>query len=717
MFYQQYGLSKIAASNAWQVSTGSSNVVVAILDSGINYHHEDLAPNMWRNPGEIPGNGMDDDGNGYIDDVHGIDTAYDPFGRDTNPLDQGIPVYHGTALAGIIGAASNNGKGVAGLNWNVQLMALRFLRTTNYAEVAEELEALEYVVAMKQRGINIRVLSMSYGGTEFSMASKEAHEAVSAAGVLQVASAGNFSANIDSAPTFPATLPIADLISVAASDSADLLAPFSSYGRTNCDLAAPGVGIVSTGGSSGNDYYGQPGRDGTSYSAPYVAGAAALLFAAYPSATALEVKAALLDSADVLPAFTNKMVSNGRLNVARAMQSLGGRLTKAPPNITFQPPERTTIVLSNAYSLNAVFTGTPPFSFQWLHNGMELVDGTNATYGDASAPASDAGDYRLVVSNGFGVVTSAVARLEVLTTPVFVRHPQPGNATETSNITFAALATGYAPQYQWLSNGVPMLGATTTNLTLTNVNPGFAAAYSVRASNSYGVSTSDVAPLTVFTFPRMVEPGVPLRIAVVRGETVTLGVRTTGTLPIGYRWRRASQGITLTNISLNANECFFTFVATNEGTYTLILTNAALPLSSVQRTNAIITVLADSDGDGLPDEWENNYASAGQPDEDTDGDGVSNADEYRAGTNPLDGNSRLRIERLVMSNNIARLDFLAVSNKTYAIEQRQLVHTGAWTPMANVVSGSTDRRLEVTDTNNGVGSVTQKYYRVVTPKP
>lgn len=328
-FSLQWALPRIGASNAWNVTTGSSNLVVAVLDTGILYDHEDLRDNMWRNPGEIPANGVDDDGNGHVDDVYGIDTADDEFGNDSDPLDQPVagatPFYHGTATAGVIGAVANNGKGIAGLNWSVRLMAVRVIRATNWIAGHEQIRALEYCVLMKQRGVNLKVINMSYFiDSDLSQAVSDAHDAVGNAGILQVVAAGNFATNNDVVPIFPANYLSAGLISVANSDQNDNLVPRSNYGLTNVDLAAPGRGIPTTFGPDTNSY---ASVNGTSFSSPHVAGAAALLFALKPDATVEEVKSALLESVDQFPAFTNKMVSHGRLNVYRPMHRFGPRLT------------------------------------------------------------------------------------------------------------------------------------------------------------------------------------------------------------------------------------------------------------------------------------------------------------------------------------------------------------------------------------------------------
>lgn len=323
MFSQQWALQRIGAPAAWAVANGSTNVVVAVLDSGINYNHEDLRDNMWRNPGEVPGNGLDDDGNGFVDDVYGIDTADDGAGNDSDPNDEGVQFgnvfrsFHGTACAGIIGAMAGNGKGIAGVRGSVRLMALRGIKTDNGISNADAIQALDYAVLMKRRGVNLRVISMSFGGGSFSQAQKDAHDRVAREGILQVNGVHNEALDLDVNPRYPASYTTSNCVTVAASEGFDGLASFSSYGRMTVDLAAPGVAIVTTHGPATNDYI--PDFAGTSAACPHVAGAAALLAAIFPDLIARQLQVALLDSVDVLPAFTNRTVTGGRLNMARAL--------------------------------------------------------------------------------------------------------------------------------------------------------------------------------------------------------------------------------------------------------------------------------------------------------------------------------------------------------------------------------------------------------------
>jgi subtilisin family serine protease len=310
-----YGLAKIQAPPAWDTTRGSAAVVAAVVDTGVRYTHEDLSANMWRNPGETPANGLDDDGNGYIDDVFGIDTA----NNDADPLDDH---GHGTHVAGIVGAVGNNGLGVAGVNWNVRLMALKMFDAAGNGTSATAIAALQYVVMMKRRGVNVRVTNNSWGGAPeapaYDLALRAAFDAAGQADILNACAAGNANADTDSSAFYPANYDVASIISVAASDAGDNRAGFSNYGATMIDLAAPGVSILST-VNGGDTTYGF--LSGTSMSSPMVAGAAALLAAHNGSLSALSLKATLMNTVDVLPQWSGLVLTNGRLNLARALQT------------------------------------------------------------------------------------------------------------------------------------------------------------------------------------------------------------------------------------------------------------------------------------------------------------------------------------------------------------------------------------------------------------
>ncbi|MEI6210152.1 MAG: LamG-like jellyroll fold domain-containing protein [bacterium] len=304
----------IDAPTAWDVSVGKPTVIVAVIDTGIDYNHPDLKNNMWRNPGEIPGNGIDDDGNGYIDDVYGYD-----FGAgDADPMDDVIG--HGTHVAGIIGASGNDGTGVCGVNWNVKLMALKIADSAGGLSLDAALAAIEY--AWKN---GARVSNNSWGGYGYSQALYDAIKAAGDNNHLFCAAAANDSNDNDSRPAYPASYDLDNIIAVAATDNRDALAYFSNYGATTVDLGAPGVEIMSTlplGGSEMGSTYGY--ASGTSMATPFVAGAAGLVLSADDKLSCAALKAAILNNVDPDEALVGKTVTGGRLNIGNILPKTGG---------------------------------------------------------------------------------------------------------------------------------------------------------------------------------------------------------------------------------------------------------------------------------------------------------------------------------------------------------------------------------------------------------
>lgn len=299
-----YGLENIDAPVAWDYGTTSSSVVVAVIDTGVDYNHPDLVDNIWGNADEIPGNGIDDDGNGFVDDLRGWDFA----NNDNNPFDDN---GHGTHVAGTIGATGNNGVGITGVTWDVQIMPLKFLASNGSGFLSDAVEAVQYATA---NGADI--INASFGGGGFNSMMQSAIRSFQEAGGIFVAAAGNESNNNDVTPSYPANYNLPSVVSVAASTATDTMASFSNFGTRTVDIAAPGSNILST--LPGNRY----GRlSGTSMAAPHVAGAMALLWGQNPSLTNFELIDLVMSNTDEL---LLDRTTHGRLNVGKAAAALAG---------------------------------------------------------------------------------------------------------------------------------------------------------------------------------------------------------------------------------------------------------------------------------------------------------------------------------------------------------------------------------------------------------
>ena len=296
----------IHALEAWGITTGSSNVVIGLIDTGVDYNHEDLAANMYRNTADCNNNGVDDDGNGYADDCYGIDA----LDNTSDPMDQ---VGHGTHVAGIMGAVGNNGIGVTGVNWNVRILTCKFLGFSGGTDDGA-IACLNYMATMKDRGVNIVATNNSWGGYGFSQALYDAIDAQRQRGILFVAAAGNSASDNDgTSPLYPSSFSLDNIISVAASTYTDGLAYFSSFGVHTVDIAAPGYRILSTTPDNTYSIY-----DGTSMATPHVTGVAALLAAQDPTRNWKTIRNLILASGDKNPAFAST-VTQSRLNALSAL--------------------------------------------------------------------------------------------------------------------------------------------------------------------------------------------------------------------------------------------------------------------------------------------------------------------------------------------------------------------------------------------------------------
>ncbi|HEX2233671.1 MAG TPA: S8 family peptidase [Thermoleophilaceae bacterium] len=318
------------AAESWNAgATGSSNVVIGVIDEGVMVNHPDLDANIWRNPGETPGDGVDNDGNGYADDVNGWDFANnDRTVFDGNPPADFTTDEHGTHVAGTIGAEANR-EGVAGVNWNVGIVSGKFLGP-NGGTTAAAIKAVDYMTGLENRGANIVATNNSWGGGGYSQGLHDAVIRAAKADILFIAAAGNEGRNNDRWASYPANYNTTRgtstqspasydaVISVAAIASNGSRPRWSNYGRTTVDIGAPGAAIESTvpQDSSGTAYW---AFDGTSMATPHVSGAAALYESTHPGATAPQIRNAILGSAVRTSSLVDRTVTAGRLNVSAAL--------------------------------------------------------------------------------------------------------------------------------------------------------------------------------------------------------------------------------------------------------------------------------------------------------------------------------------------------------------------------------------------------------------
>ncbi|QFU07043.1 Thermophilic serine proteinase precursor (plasmid) [Pseudoalteromonas sp. THAF3] len=356
----------IDAVEAWDITTGSADVIVGVIDTGVDYSHPDLAMNMWVNPGEVAGDGVDNDGNGYIDDVHGINAIT----GDGDPMDdQG----HGSHVSGTIGASGNNAEGVVGVNHEVSIAGCKFLSAAGTGSTSDAIECIDYFVALKNDGHNIRVTNNSWGGGGFSQALADAITASENADILFVAAAGNDAVDNDVNPHYPSSYEHESVLSIASTTHTDAMSGFSQWGLTSVDMGAPGSAILSTVPGGGYASY-----SGTSMATPHVAGAAALVLSVNPSLSAVEVKQLLMSSGDANADLDGMTVAGTRLNVNQAVIDAdpepGFRMTAAPRNQEIVAGDTATYELS--FSSVAEWQGTIDLALVAGIDGASLSSNT-----------------------------------------------------------------------------------------------------------------------------------------------------------------------------------------------------------------------------------------------------------------------------------------------------------------------------------------------------
>jgi subtilisin family serine protease/subtilisin-like proprotein convertase family protein len=432
----------IDAPEAWDLTVGTRSIVVGVIDSGVDYNHPDLAANIWTNPGEVAGDGVDNDGNGYVDDVHG----YDFVNNDGDPMDDN---GHGTHVSGTIGAVGNNSLGVVGVNWLSQIMGLKFLGSNGSGPISAAVSALNYATMMRNNyGVNIRLTNNSWGGGAFSQAMSDAITASGNAGMLFLAAAGNAASDIDATPYYPASYNLPSMIVVAATDSKDAIASYSNFGVNTVDLAAPGSSVLST---YPNNAYAT--MSGTSMATPHVSGAAALAWAYAPDATYQQIKDALFDGVDTLPALAGLTATGGRLNIHNSLESLpddaGDTLSTARATrlLAFTPGDH--FVLSSAHLGDGTYAAKDVDFYQ-----LTATAGSSITATTSAAEGGTAVDTVLRLFNSTG-------------NPVTINDNANGSAYSRLDYTFPTSGTYYlgisgAPNtgYQPNSGGSGIAGST-----------------------------------------------------------------------------------------------------------------------------------------------------------------------------------------------------------------------------------------------------------------
>jgi len=504
----QWGLTNMSAPYAWSLATGGT-VTVAVLDTGIYYLHEDLQQNLWVNPGEIAGNGIDDDGDGIIDDVYGANYNQERNPAVTgDPLDDDIADSHGTHVSGIIGGVGNNSLGVSGVNWNVKIMAVKFLHGSNgTGGIPDAIDGILYAVDHGAKVINC---SFEIGG--YSSSLESAFKYADDHGVLTVSAAGNAHKNNDISSISPASIRTPNNIAVAAVTSGDVLATYSDYGRVTVDLAAPGgdlpqyttVGVLSTTYSCGAsfDWYsmtcptpivmGYNYLSGTSMAAPFVAGLAALIWSQNPALTHYQVKGRILNGVDKLADLSNKTITGGRINAYNSLALQGSAelpaIFKVSPYAL--PPTGGQVTITGVNFGSSVGTA--------MLDPLPLVI---SSWTDTAiiATVPDAGSVSGAVQvNGLG----STFPLTIMTQPTVTLIAEPDTGSAPLDVIFTAQASdldGYIVKYEW-DNGLGSFvydPRVASSALVTYYQPGTYTAR-VRVTDNSGLTAIGSVQVTVF---------------------------------------------------------------------------------------------------------------------------------------------------------------------------------------------------------------------------
>jgi subtilisin family serine protease len=742
-----YGLLQIACTNAWDIRTAATNIIVAVIDTGVRLDHEDLVANLWSNPCvNCPVNGIV-----YSNDVHGINTI---TGTGNPADDHG----HGTHCAGTVGATGNNGVGVCGVAWRVQLMPLKFIASNGEGYDSDAVEAIEYAIA---KGADI--LSNSWGGYGDSPAIYDAIRHARDAGIIFVAGAGNNNNDNDANPFIPAAFDLDNIVAVAATDTGDEKWSGSNYGRDSVDLAAPGVSIYSTTRSATNSY---GFLTGTSMATPHVAGALALVKAEFPGDDYRQLIHRVLGTADPRASLSNLTVTGGRLNVHRALteepQPLAdfaftqvGGTTITFTNLTsgsatthlwdFGDGAQTNALhpshtYTNAGSYNVTLTVTGPAgehsrtrsltvgnnyyvrpaAYEWIDPaGMTPLTLTDDAFSTAQTLPFHFTYYGqtnttfYVGSNGLLVFTPTTAtnavhcKLPAAAAPNHALYPYWADLDPTSGGTISVGTTGAAPHrvavITWLN--VPhfdtntityafqvLLHETTHDivfqyLEITPANPAYANgnAATVGIENSTGTLARQITynGSTLLT----------------NGQAILF----TLTPPAPTLTGPVSPATNLTILLTGATEPYATIAGCTGAVVAVADATGAFSFSATVATNSLTTFrvqATDTAGNLSPCSNEISYRHLA-PDDDADGDGTPNLAELIAGTDPLDAAASPRLL------SVFPLAIQSVTGRTYQLQSRDDLVTGEWEDVDDPIAGD-GSLLEwpVAD------DVSQRFYRV-----
>ncbi len=540
----------IDAPEAWEFSTGSANVLVGVIDTGVDATHLDLRDNMWTNPAEIAGNGIDDDANGFIDDVQGWDFYTDDnLAADENG--------HGTHCSGTIGATGNNSTGVAGVCWDVSIVPIRFLGPYG-GTTSDGIDSVNYSTAL-----GVDLTSNSWGGGGFSSLLEQAIASANTAGILFVAAAGNDSVNNDTSPHYPSSYAGPNVISVASTAATDTLSTFSNYGITSVDLAAPGTSIYSTVPGNG---YGL--KSGTSMATPHVSGALALLRAINPSVGHLELKQHLLDNTDPLAALASITVSGGRLNVAKAAALLSGPRIVAStaridiaggngdPHVNPGEAGEFVFVFQNIGSEEASGLGAV-LAPDAAYPGISLT-GTSLTIGNLAAGTHSA-EFRIPFTVAGGVATPTLADFTLTITDASAEtwtssHPLAVQTSSTVTGRVTSVADGQPVTTALVSWTGPLSGSVNVDAN------GYFSFVAIDGSYSVDVSAPGFVPLATVTVttppapaPLALQLGVPdLKVTPLAvNASIFAGSTTTTTVTLENRGNAPLSWTAITSTSVS----------------------------------------------------------------------------------------------------------------------------------------------------------------------